>query len=101
MRTKSVVGLAAIIAALWLISDVNRGRFHQDVYTVCIGLAGDGPVVSAEEKRTCSCMASAASGVLPWKSRLPQSMILLSDAENDRMLEAQRNCRTEGADVKG
>lgn len=96
MRIKSVVGLAAIIAALWLVSDVNRGRFHQDVYTVCIGLAGDGPVVSAEEKETCSCMASAASDALPWKSRLPQSMIRLSDAENARMLAAQRSCRALG-----
>ena len=93
MRLKSLVGLAAIMVALWVMSGVNRDRFHRDVYTLCIGLAGDGPVVTEEELGNCVCKADAAITAMTWKSRLPQSMIRLTDAENEQIVTAQAECK--------
>ena len=92
MRFKSIVGFCAILVALWVFSISNRDNFHQDLYTVCIGMAGEGPVVTDVEKATCACMADAAVASLPWKSRLPQSMIRLTAEDNARMIEAQKSC---------
>ena len=92
MRLKSLVGFAAIVVALWILSGVNQNRFHADVRMLCIGHASDGPVVTKVEMTTCACMADAAVSALPWKSRLPQTMIALDRDDNARMLQAQQVC---------
>ena len=98
MRTKSVVGFAAIVAALWVVSAVNQDRFREDIYMVCIGHASDGPFVTEAEIATCACMADAAVAAVPWKSRLPQSMISLGSEDNARMFESQKTCAPEPAE---
>ena len=101
MRAKSVIGLAAILAAIWLMGQFNRDNFRRDTFAVCIGRAGDGPRVTEQEAQVCACMAGAAVQALPWKSRLPQSLITLDAEDNSRMIAAQKQCQREWKGVVG
>ena len=96
MRIKSVIGLAAIVAALWLMGKFNQDNFRRDLFALCLGRAGDGPVVTKREARACSCISQAAVQAVPWKSRLPQSLINLNSEDNARMIEAQAACQSDG-----
>ncbi len=101
MRIKSIVGMATILAALWLMGDFNRDTFRRDLFALCLGRASDGPSVTETEAETCACMARAAIQAVPWKSRLPQSLITLNAEDNARMVAAQKTCQTGGAGVVG
>ena len=92
MPKKSVIGLLAILVALVIFAETNRTRFHTDTYMLCLGVAGDGPVVTAEEMTMCACMADRTIETLPLKSRLPRGMIALSEDDNKALIAAKSVC---------
>jgi hypothetical protein len=93
MRLKSLIGLIAILVALVITADASRKRFVNDTYMLCLGLVGDGPIVTREEQTLCACMAEQAVTAVPWKSRLPRSLITLNEDDNARIVAAQKSCR--------
>lgn len=96
MRIKVVVGVLAILAAIWVFGMVNRDNFHRNTYMLCLGSSGDGPVVSSAEMAQCACAAGQAVAAMSWKSRLPPAFFPPSPQDKQRIATAQSRCRPVG-----
>ncbi len=92
MKWRSAFGLIAILAAMVAWSIHHRNEFHANVYVICLGLASDRLFVTPREMLECGCVASEMVAALPWKSRLPLTMIRLDAVDNARMVEARLAC---------
>lgn len=96
MHAKSLVGLAAIVASIWIWSTLNKNAFEADAYSLCLGRVGQGPTVTDGERAICACKVEELLGSEPLRARLPNAFLHVPPARLASLGRAPDACLATG-----